>query len=344
MQINAGKIRRILAVRNDRFGEFLLNIPAFRALKETFPKAELTVVVDSPVRGLAGAVPFIDKIIEWPGREHNFFEIAYLSGKLMRGRFDLCVILNPSKEFNIAAYAAGIPLRAGYDRKWGFLLTHKIKDLKSLCQKHEVEYNLELVSLVQAKTDNTALALTIGEDIEKAVLKECGLDYPSEYIAIHPWTSDPIKKWSVNNFQELAKRIIKEFNIRLILIGGGENLPESQILFSGLGHNFINLTGKINLVHLAALLKMCKLLISLDSGPAHLAACVGTPVIALFRNDLPGKKAKRWGPWGSGHLVIEKNSLSDITVDEVFQKIKQIRNGSEVVRKVSSLDPLRGTL
>jgi ADP-heptose:LPS heptosyltransferase len=58
----------------------------------------------------------------------------------------------------------------------------------------------------------------------------------------------------------------------------------------------------------------------------HLAAAVGTPVLALFRNDLPGKTAKRWGPWGEGHLVIEKPKLDDITVDEVFTQARELLN------------------
>jgi len=70
-------------------------------------------------------------------------------------------------------------------------------------------------------------------------------------------------------------------------------------------------------------LKRCALLVSGDSGPVHLAAAVGTPIVALFRNDLPGKTSKRWGPWGKGHTVIEKENLEDISVDEVFEKVKQ---------------------
>ena len=77
-------------------------------------------------------------------------------------------------------------------------------------------------------------------------------------------------------------------------------------------------------MELAALLKKCKLLISADSGPVHLASAVGTPVLALFRNDIPGKCAKRWGPWGKGHSVIEKSCLSDIKVDEVFENAKEM--------------------
>jgi len=83
---------------------------------------------------------------------------------------------------------------------------------------------------------------------------------------------------------------------------------------------------KTTLPELAALLKRGSLVVSGDSGPMHLATAVGTPVIALFRNDLPGKTAKRWGPWGKNHIVIEKSNLNNITVDEVFSKVKEVLN------------------
>jgi len=86
------------------------------------------------------------------------------------------------------------------------------------------------------------------------------------------------------------------------------------------------MTGKTTLKQLASLLKKSRLLISGDSGPVHLACAVGTPVIVIFRNDIPGKSAKRWGPWGPGNFIIEKDNLCDITVDEVFSKAKEALN------------------
>jgi ADP-heptose:LPS heptosyltransferase len=76
------------------------------------------------------------------------------------------------------------------------------------------------------------------------------------------------------------------------------------------------------LKQLAALLKKCKLLISGDSGPVHLAACVETPVIAIFRSDMPQKCAVRWGPSSEGSIVVQKNNLADISVEEVFEKVR----------------------
>ena len=151
-------------------------------------------------------------------------------------------------------------------------------------------------------------------------------------MAIHPFTSDPVKQWPVERFMELARSIAQEMKVKVVLVGRTEvGTPPYR---SGgcpascrrTAPNFIDLINKTSLVELAALLKRCSLLISCDSGPMHLAASVGTPVVALFRNDLPGKTVKRWGPWGSGHTVIEKGNLLDISVDEVVHKVKEALN------------------
>ena len=88
--------------------------------------------------------------------------------------------------------------------------------------------------------------------------------------------------------------------------------------------NIIDLSGKTDLVQLAVVLKSSRLLISGDSGPVHLACCVGAPGLALFRNDLKGKTARRWGPWARNCAVIEKSSLNNISVEEVFDKAKEM--------------------
>jgi ADP-heptose:LPS heptosyltransferase len=106
------------------------------------------------------------------------------------------------------------------------------------------------------------------------------------------------------------------------MVGGKEDSQKTGGLFDGLtNYGLINLFGKTTLKQLAALLAMCRLLISGDSGPVHLASCVGTPVLAIFRSDMPEKSSRRWGPLTPRSVVIEKPNLADITVDEVFNKI-----------------------
>ena len=296
-------IKNILAIRTDRFGEFLLNIPALRALKETYPNARLFLAVNRMVSELAGAVECVDEVLIWDQIKNN----------LRKYRFDLCVVLNPTKEAHWAVFWAGIPARVGYNRKGGILLTHKIGDNKDLGLKHEVESNLELVGLIGVRTNDKSISLR--------KLPPYNDPTYAGSIAIHPYTSDALKQWGFARFQQLAMKISDELGLRVVIIGRDEGGVKGVVKEN---QKIKDLVNKTSLVELAQILKQCKLLVTGDSGPMHLAAAVGTQVVALFRNDLPGKTARRWGPWGNGHTVIEKSNLSDITVDEVFDAIKKI--------------------
>jgi len=326
MSLIKEEIKNILVVRNDRFGEFLLNIPALRALREKFTHARIILVTDPYVKELAECVLFVDEVIAWERGGQGLKEKIIFLNSLKKKDFNIAIMLNPSKEFNILTYLTRIPIRAGYDRKCGFLLTHKIRDKKYLGDKHEIEYNLDLVNLLGAKTINEELTLNIDDSVIDGLLKEFNLKATSNFVALHPWTSDPSKQWPIVNFSALAKRLMYELGVNIVVIGGKAELERDQEYFGYFDNKLINLTGKTTLTQLAALLKKSQLLISCDSGPVHLACAVGTPVIAIFRNDLPGKSPKRWGPSGQGHTVIEKNRLSDITVDEVLYKIKEKLN------------------
>lgn len=307
-------IKNILVIRSDRFGEFLLNIEAMRALKESYPQARLTLAVNSRVRELASALRCVDRIVAWDDQFRK---------TMRKEKFDLCVVLNPTKEAHWAIFWAGITIRVGYDRKWGFLLTHKLADTKHLGNRHEVECNLELAGLAGAKNKEIAR--------NDEVLR---LPHNDKYkfltgaIALHPFTSDPVKQWPVKRFMELAQRITQETKAKVVLVGKIENDLGRTTGIGKENPGIIDLINQTSLVELAQVLKQCKLLVTCDSGPMHLAASVGTPVIALFRNDLPGKTAQRWGPHGEGHSVIEKSNLNDIIIDEVFDIVRNKLQGA----------------
>ncbi len=313
------KIKSILVVRNDRFGEFLLNIPAFRALKETFTGARLTAIVSPQNAELAQHIPYIDEIIAWQGSRLSWAQKLRLAGTLRAKKFDMALMLYPSRDFNLAVFLAGIPRRFGYDHKWPFLLTARMPDRKFLADRHEIDYNLELVGLCGARTGDKGLTIELGDDIINSTLRSFGLLPGELFIGIHPFTSDAVKLWPAERFLAVAKKLIQKKEAKVLVFGGSLEQGKAYEVFSGYP-GIINLTGKTTLVQLAALLKKCRVLISGDSGPVHLASSVGTPVVALFRNDLPGKTPRRWGPVSAGSLVIEKPDLLQITVEEVFKK------------------------
>lgn len=320
---------RILLIRTDRFGEFILNTPVIRAIKEKFPFSYLCVMVNPAAKEIIEGSSYINEIMIYDERVmRGFFKNFKLITEIRNRRFDLAIILNPKKKFNIITFLADIPIRLGYNRKWGFLLTHKIKDRKFLGQRHEVNYNLDLVRILGIDTEDKRPFVAIDRGDEESIeflLKEINIVSSDLLIALHPWTSDPAKQWPIKNFSRLAQRLSEEFSCRVTIIGGKDEMNQAKEFFGDKPY-LIDLTGKLTLRQSAALLKKCRFLISNDSGPVHLACAVGTPVIALFRNDIPAKSARRWGPWGEGHIVIEKNNLADITVDEVLSKIEEAVN------------------
>jgi len=303
-------MRRILVVRNDRFGEFLLNIPAFRALKETFPGAQITLIADPLLVGLTGSIPYVDEVLFWKMGKHFMLQKVIFWWKLASRRFDAAIIFNPTKAMNIFTYLAAIPIRAGYSRKWDFLLTRTILDTKYKGDKHEVIANLELVSLLGAKTANRDPEIKINNYFKRRWL-----------VAIHPFTSDSVKQWPMERFSELAQRLAKLGFGQVVVVGK----PERNAVVTGfIRDGIMNMVSKTSLKQLAVILKQSKVLVSCDSGPVHLACCVNTPVVALFRNDMPGKNPQRWGPWGENNRVIQKPSLKDISVDEVEKAVLDI--------------------
>lgn len=316
--------RKILAVRNDRFGEFLLTIPAFCALKQKFPQASLTLVVDGYVEQLAKRIPTVDEVVAWNNRRHSLSEIAAFSRILKQQRYDLGVIFNPSKELNIISFLAGIPLRAGYNRKWGFLLNRKIEDKKSEGLKHEVAYNLDLLKPLGINPDSSNLQFPLeikSEDISSTIRAEISA-YHDDFIAVHPWASNKEKEWPLGKFESLVAALSQLTGSKIALIGGQDEVSKTaQFCYN---KQVINLTGKTSLIELAALFKQCRLLVTNDSGPMHLAAGIGLPVVAIFRKGPPSVSAKRWGPAGGNHLVLENENIEAIQVDEVLDAIKKI--------------------
>jgi heptosyltransferase-2 len=311
------RVQDILVFRNDRLGEFILTTPAIRALKKQFEGSVVHAVVNPALVELAGSFDCIDKVYAWENKKHSISEIVHFIRTLKQRKFQLCIVFNPVKESHLICRLSGIPIRVGYNRKWGFLLNRSMSDKKSLGQKHEIEYNLELLHCIGIDSRDTCLSFE---------MKDSGMRFTQREgaIAIHPWTSDSLKQWPIGNFVQLAKKLTEEAGHQVIVIGGQEHSGQSRSFFASLSDKIIDLTGKTSLIESAHILKRAKLLISGDSGPVHLASCLQVPVLAIFRNDLPGKTPLRWGPRSKHSVVIERNDLRAITVDEVFARVQEV--------------------
>ncbi|KPK42638.1 MAG: hypothetical protein AMJ78_01835 [Omnitrophica WOR_2 bacterium SM23_29] len=316
--------KRILLVRTDRIGELLLTTPAMRAMRQAFPQAKISIIVNPSSADVVEGSPYVDSVIRFDakGKNVNFIEKLKFLMMIKRSNFDLVVIFNPSKFFNVLTFLAGIPIRVGYNRKLGFLLSHKIEDKKYLCEKHEVEYNLDLVMLIGAKPDNKTPYLPLDDATEeriKDIFKFNAINEDDLLVAVHPATSNPDKMWPSDRFAQISDDLINEFGVRVILIGGKEEARVTNEVKTKMKNSVLDLTGALSIKGLGLILKRCLFLISNDTGPVHISAAVGTPTVVLFGEERPGGSSKRWGPYGEGHSVISKPKVRDITIEEVYE-------------------------
>lgn len=289
-------------------GDLLLTLPAVHAIRQGFPSARVTLLIQEGLRPLLEGHPDIDEL--WttpPHRSRSWIDAARWRGRLRKEQFDAVVIFNPTGTFHLAAFLAGIPLRVGYDRKLGFLLTRRIPDTKAARKLHESEYNLELVRLLGNAPDEPAMTLPVSDAADRLarrLLESHGVSSSQWPVAIHPWTSNPAKSWPLNSFLEVAHRLSRAGEAVLLI---GEPGDAASMETAGL----IDLIGKIPLGTLPALLKRCRLLVSNDSGPAHVAAAVGTPTLVVApREHEP--VLRRWRPLGTNVRILLSPSPSEV--------------------------------
>jgi ADP-heptose:LPS heptosyltransferase len=315
---------KILFVRTDRMGDVLMNLPAIRVLRQTFPKAWITLLVDRSVSGLFENHPDLDEVmvIDRAKLEKSWAGRLGLIQKIRKIHFDLAVVSNPHKFWHALTFMAAIPERIGWRRKWGFLLTKNLKDAKSQTSKHEIDFNLDLVSLVSNKQWDKKIVLPVDEESLKKI--DSLLEAKEAVITIHPGTSNPKKQWPLERFAKVCDDV-EQKGLGVILIGGEPEKELSRQIGRMTKQSPIDWTGELSLKDLSAFLShpKVKCLVSCDSGPVHVAWMHGKPVVALYAQNAAGSNPARWGPLDGKSQVIYKQMM-DISVSEVCLAVDRI--------------------
>jgi len=296
------KIEKILFLRCDRLGEFLLSLPAIKLVRENYPQAKICLMAAQDNIALAKNVDFIDFFYDYDKCYHGYRGAWKLAKFFKKEKFDCVVALHPRKEFHLAAFLAGVAVRVGYDRKCGFCLTHAIPDKKYQALKNEMEYNIDLVRLVCSKVflPKVDLNLDLNDDI--SFLKD-RVDLGKKYIVLHPFTSDPSKLIGDEFWRVFSQVVCERLRSEIVIIGSAAE-KKYALRYEGL-LKAKSLAGQFNLNELAVFLKRnCRFFIGLDSGPMHLAAMLDLPVCGLFKVSDP----KRWGPWGSRTFFVQSKT------------------------------------
>jgi lipopolysaccharide heptosyltransferase II len=333
--------KKFLVVRTDRIGDVVLSLPVLEAIKRKYPDSQVTMMVSSYTKELLGHNPWVDEIITCD--QAGFKGFLTLAKSLRDKRFDVAVLLRPSFKLAFLLFLSGIKVRIGTGyRAYQVLFNYKIYQHRKTIERHELEYNLDMLVPLGISSERLAprIFLSAEEDrFSRKILNDLDVKKDDTKIVLHPGSGDSSLNYPLEKSAMVADKLIEGCSAKIILTGSKKELDLSLRLKRSMRNQPIDLTGKTTLRGLCALLKGADLLISNSTGPMHIAAAVGTPVVALF-SPLFVASPKRWGPYGEGHEVISPgietcyrcqpqkcpdfNCMERIDPDEVVSRVKNI--------------------
>jgi heptosyltransferase-2 len=289
----------------------LLSTPVIKALRDNYPHAYIAMMVSPYAKDVVEGNPYLDEVIIYDKEaKHKGWRRSFkFARNLRKRRFDLALILHPTNRVHLVSFIAGIPMRVGYDRKLGFLLSDKLKHLKQLGQKHELEYNLDLLRYLGIEAEDKKTFMPIMAESERWVeskLAEEGVGADDKLLALHPGASCPSKTWPSGRFAEVADKLSLKHGFKVIILAGPKDTVLAGRLAAQMRTKALNLAGKTSVSQLASIIRRCRLFISNDSGPVHIASAVGTPVISIFGRSQDGLSPRRWGPLGLKDRILHR--------------------------------------
>jgi ADP-heptose:LPS heptosyltransferase len=335
-------LRKILLIRTDRIGDVMLSLPMLPLIKEQFPLASITVMVQSYTRELVDGHSCVDDVLIYdaPTSVSSFLAWARM---LRRRGFDAVILPYPRFRLSLLAYAAGIPLRIATGYRWySFLFTHKIFEHRKDARHHELEYNLHLLSVmgIDSSAKKITFELPQSADAEKTVSAFLSANRiaPGESFAVlHPGSGGSARDWSAGKFSALGNRLQSDMGLKIVVTGGAQEARLVHQVCGSIQPTPASSAGEFSLTELAALVKRARLFVSNSTGPLHIAAAVGTPV-AAFYPPIRQCSPTRWGPWTDKKIIFEGNNrtcplckggpcrsdvcMNQITVDTVEEGIK----------------------
>ena len=280
---SSAHIRNILVRSANWIGDAVMTTPALGMVREAFPRAEITVVANPVVAELFRYHPYCDRVIVFDKKKVHKGMAGFLNFccELRRESFHLAVLFQNAIEAAIMARLAGIPARAGYRTDGrGFLLSHGVSVGASERRLHHTEYYRRMLRALGIQGGNGSLRLACTEEEISWSQSLLGGD---RWVALHPGAAfGSAKRWHPGRFAAVADALTKEWKMRTLLIGGPDDAAIGQKVEAFMKAPVLNLMGKTSVRQMMALLSQCRLVVTNDSGPMHVAAAFHVPIVAIF--------------------------------------------------------------
>jgi predicted lipopolysaccharide heptosyltransferase III len=293
----------ILLLQLKRIGDLILTTPAIAALRKKFPDASIALAVSSAVKELLPAITGIDKVYEVRGKTDDALDWIALS----LGKFDYCLDFTRTDRSAFLTFLSGARKRITADhpqlrtklraRSYNELVEAPVGFL------HTVDYHLALLKSLGIENASRAIQLTLPEETinqADALLRSTGVG--EDFVCFHPGSARAEKFWEPGRWAEAIDHCANETGLTCVLTGGRSPIEQAQIaaIKKVARSNPGDLSGKTNLLTLAALVRKARLLVTVDSAPMHFAAAWDTPQVVLFGPTNPF----HWHPRSESAIVL----------------------------------------
>ena len=342
--IDLGTVRDVLVLRLDRIGDVFMSLPALADLRAALPNARIRLAVGQWSADAAKTAP-VDEVLvwnaPWVGRASegaDTLRALYAKAAALRG-VDLGLDLQGDVRASLLLWATGARLRAGYaNTGGGYLLTHVVPLDETVSW---VEQNRRAVALATGRPVGTARpdVLTADErDFARRLFENLSLEVRRPIVAIHPSGGRLVKQWDLDRWIQVASRLQQERGATILVTGSAADRDLASALLKAVPHRGYDMTGRLSLREMLAVLERLDLFLSPDTGPMHMAASVNAPAVAIFGPSDPVRYFSGTSPrqvyvrrelWCSPCNLIRKppaecsgpampECLQLVTVDEVY--------------------------
>jgi predicted lipopolysaccharide heptosyltransferase III len=293
----------ILLLQLKRIGDLILTTPTITALRDKFPDASIALVVSAAVKELLPAIAGIDKVYEVRGKTDDALDWIALS----LGKFDYCLDFTRTDRSAFLTFLSGARQRITADhpklrtklraRSYNVLVDAPVGVL------HTVDYHLGLLKPLGIENASRAIQLTLPDETVRqadALLRSSGVG--DDFVCFHPGSARAEKFWEPSRWAETIDHCADETGMTCVLTGGGSAIEQAQIgaIKNVARSKPADLSGKTNLLTLAALVQKARLLVTVDSAPMHFAAAWNTPQVVLFGPTNPF----HWHPRTESAIVL----------------------------------------
>lgn len=311
---NWNDAKNLLCIRLDTIGDVLMTTPAFRSLKESVPNRRLTLLTSSAGSAISPLIPELYRTIVYDApwlkataaradSRPEFEMIDYLRSFQFDGAVIFTVYSQNPLPSAFLCYMANIPLRLAHCHENPYqLLTHWVKDPEPDAGiRHEVQRQLDLVAEIECRTENEHLSLHIKE-VDRESVRSClnslPLNVDRPWVIIHPGATAASRRYPPESFAVVADQLIS-LGYQVVFTGSEWEAELVNHIRSLMNSSAVSLACCLSLGELAALIAIAPILISNNTGPVHIAAAVGTPVVDLYALTNP-----QHTPWQVPHRLL----------------------------------------